>query len=135
MENKKIFDSNVWIGFFAARDLHHKKASTYFKDLAADEVVYITTEIISEVTTVLKIRYGNVAVQTFIEFLFNTDSIVRIPNGLYFDITLHHMLKTTDTKLSFTDLTLVVLSDQFVVKTLDKDLAKILSKNNSRDVI
>ncbi len=131
MEHKKIFDSNIWIGFLAAQDPHHKKASVLFQDLAVDEALYITTEIISEVTTVLKMRYGNGAVQTFIEFMFNTDSIVRIPSGLYFDATLKHMLITTDTKLSFTDLTLVVLSEQFTIKTFDKDLARTLSKSNS----
>ena len=126
MERKELFDANVWIGYFATTDPHHKKAVKIFDELADDDVIYITNEIISEVTTVLSMRYGLEAAKTFVRFLLETNSIIRIPSNHYFDITLNYLLETDNSKLSFTDFTLVVLSEQFHVQTFDKALAKQL---------
>jgi predicted nucleic acid-binding protein len=124
MEGKQIFDSNVWIGYFTTHDPHHKKASALFEKLDSTDTIYITSEIITEVTTVICMRYGLAEAQIFVDFLLHTERVVRIPSGLYFDTALNHFLKLEKTKLSFTDLTLALLSEQFQIHTFDKALAK-----------
>ena len=133
MAGKRIFDSNIWIGFFAADDPLHKKATAYFDALDDDsDAVYITTEIITEVVTVLTLRYGIAAARTFTAFILHTDAVVRIPSALYFDVTLGSVLDATDNALSFTDRTLVVLSEQCSICTLDKALLKRLPRACSK---
>lgn len=126
MTRKQIFDANVWIGFFASNDPHHRKASALFEKLNDDDIIYTTTEIITEIITVLNMRYDVTAAQTFVKFFLHTPNVIRIPSGLYFDTTLNYFLTLKATKLSFADLTLVLLSQQFQVHTFDKVLAKQL---------
>lgn len=126
---KIIFDSNVWIGHFTSADPHHEAAKRLVEAQCDTEPLHITNEIISETATILKIRYNVSAAQLFISFIQNNPAIIRIPPVFYFDITLEKFKESKETELSFTDMSLVVLSKHFTVHTFDVALKKALTKH------
>ena len=121
---KKIFDSNIWIAFFAESDPTHKQAVKIINNLTDDEELFITELIISEIATVLKIRYSQDAMRIFLDHVYNSANIRIISLSEYFHQTIDLAKELNDKKLSFTDMTLLFLSEKYQIETFDKNLKK-----------
>ena len=129
---KVIFDTNVWIASLLKDDSLHEKAAIAIKNAYKENhSVYITEDIIAESISVFK-RLGQLEVaKTFVATVYENRDIEVIKNGNYFEDTVHFFLSSKDTKLSFVDMSLVVLSKKYKVITFDKILKRKLQKTNS----
>ncbi|HMO78224.1 MAG TPA: PIN domain-containing protein [Candidatus Paceibacterota bacterium] len=122
-----IFDSNVWVGYFNLADTTHTQAVKYFKKYSNHTVV-LTEYVLLEVATVLKEKIGYAATNNIISALLQTENIKLLPSSEYFSITLKKFLAFEDKHLSFVDVSLLALADNFKIITFDKKLLAKLNK-------
>jgi len=128
METKSvIFDSNVWIGYFNTEDTTHLQAVAMFKKYNSYTVV-LTEYVLLEVATVLKQKIGYTATNKIIVALLQTENIKLLPSTEYFSATLAAFLEFKDKHLSFVDVSLLALANDFTVITFDKKLAAALKR-------
>ena len=122
---KVIFDTNVWIASLLKDDSLYEKAAIAIKNAYKENrSVCITEDIIAESISVFK-RLGQLeAAKTFVATVYENRDIEVIKNSDYFEDTVHFFLSSKDTKLSFVDMSLVVLSKKYKIVTFDKVLKK-----------
>lgn len=121
-----ILDSNVWIAFLNKNDSNHKKADEIFNKLVNKrEKIIITEYILLEVVTVLSQKVGKKLADQFIEIAGNTKRIEIISSSADFlNDVLAFYLKQKNRNLSFVDYSLLYLSRQYEILTLDKELKR-----------
>ena len=120
-----IFDSNIWIASYVPEDSTHDLAKSILAKHKGQ--FYLTENIISEVITVLKRLKELEGAKEFVRAVLHVPDFVVIPTHLYFNETINYFLKSNDEKLSFTDMSLVVLSKKYKVVTLDKALSEMIN--------
>lgn len=122
METKAIiFDSNVWIGYFNTEDTAHSKAVDYFEKYHKHTVI-LTEYVLLEVATVLKQKIGYAPTNKIITTLLQTENIELLSSSEYFTSTLTQFLTSKDKYLSFVDMSLLCLADDFTIVTFDQKL-------------
>ena len=116
-----IFDTNIWISVYIPTDSTHKRAKEILYGHNAP--FYLTQGIVAEVITVLKNKKQLLGAKTFVNMVYGGDSsFIVIPSSSYYQDTIDFFLNTNDTKLSFVDMSLVVLSKKYRIESFDKAL-------------
>jgi len=123
MVHKAIFDSNIWVALFNEADSTHKKAA---RIMQAQPFIYLPDFILAEAATVLKYKKDFSAAEKYIEFVLNNNDIEILYTSFHFEQFKDAFLDTKQNKLSFIDASLVAMSLEYDVVTLDKELAKII---------
>lgn len=122
-----LFDSNVWIAYFHTTDAQHAKAVAAVGQYSGQTIV-LTEYVLLEIATLLKQKIGPTKTNTIITTLLKTEGIALLPSDNYFSTTLTTFLASKDKYLSFVDVSILVLSDDFTVVTFDKKLKNAISK-------
>lgn len=122
----KIFDTNIWVASYVPTDSTHHAATEILK--SHDDIFYLTEGIVAEIITVLKNHKHIASAKLFIRMIHNTDDFQIIHSLDYYQNTIDYFLNSNDTKLSFVDMSLVVLSKKYKIETFDKSLAAEISK-------
>jgi predicted nucleic acid-binding protein len=118
-----ILDSNIWIAYLNKNDSQHSQAVSVFNKI--EDNILITEYIILEVATVLAMRADKQIADAFIDLVMkNQDIKVLSSSKIFFNKTLGHFLKYKKSNLSFVDISLLALSKNYQVFTLDKELKK-----------
>lgn len=120
MATKTIYDSNIWLASMISNDSLHQKAITVIRENS--NPIVITHDIIAEVITVLKKLKKTEQAKVFVNMVDATRDIELVPSASYYQTTIEYFLNSNDTKLSFVDMSLVVLSTQYIIETFDKSL-------------
>lgn len=122
-----ILDSNVWISYFNQTDTNHKKAVLILAQQTENQII-LTEYILLEISTILKRQLGYLKAQKIITALLQTENIDLILSDQFFEKTLKVFLGQKDQHLSFVDVSLSVLSADFLVETFDKKLKQSIKK-------
>ena len=125
MQNKKILDTSVWIGFLDIANPNHVKSRKIIEDCDFSDV-YITEYVFLEVVTILKQNAGQEKTQKFIEFC--GEYIEFIPSEQFFVQTREIYIELREKKLSFVGASLLYLSSEYEIITNDKMLCKWIEK-------
>ncbi len=120
MENKVIYDSNVWIASMITQDSLHQKAISLISENTLPTL--ISQDIIAEIITVLKRLKKLSQAKTFVDMIYANKEIEILTSTAYYQDTIDYFLSSNDTKLSFVDMSLVVLSQKYQIETFDKAL-------------
>ena len=120
MEDKVIYDSNVWIASMIAQDSLHQKAISLISENTLPTL--ISQDIIAEIITVLKRLKKLSQAKTFVTMIYANKEIEILTSTAYYQDTIDYFLSSDDTKLSFVDMSLVVLSQKYQIETFDKAL-------------
>jgi predicted nucleic acid-binding protein len=119
-----ILDSNIWIARFDADDQTHEKAEKIFAEFDLRDIV-VTEYIVLEVTTILKQKKEHVLAERFLDFLEDFDMVV-LESEEFYTKTKRKFRMLQKNHLSFVDVSLLALSEEYEVVTLDKHLKKLL---------
>lgn len=118
-----VLDSNIWIARLDKKDSQHEKALNLFKNLKSK--ICLPEYIMSEASTVLSQNVSKKSADDFIEkSIFNDEIELLVFNEFDFQKILKTFLKIKNEKLSFVDISLVFLSNEYEIKTFDKELSK-----------
>ena len=121
-----IVDSSVWVALYNEFDSQHRKAlsfSTAFVDVAVAEYVLLET------STLLLSKAGVDVAEKFLEYSLNSAEVTVLyssPEFLQETARLFRGLKNK--RLSFVDISLLLLSESHEVVTFDKALQKAIQK-------
>jgi len=125
-KNKSVlFDSNVWIGLFLQNDSLHRSASRLF-DKYTDREIIVSEYVLLEVVTIIKQHAGYKEAQLVMERLQSSENCRVLPSRFYFTETTRLFSSLQEKHLSFVDVSLVMLSKDFEVVTLDTKLVKAI---------
>ena len=116
----KIFDTNIWIAAYIPSDSTHNLAKDILEKY--DDTIYLTQGIVAEIITVLKNKKHLAGAKRFVKMVYNNADFVILSNDKYYQDTIDYFLSSNDTKLSFVDMSLVVLSQKYQVETFEKAL-------------
>ena len=120
----KFFDSNFWIAYFDRNDSQHNKAVELFKK---ESVFSVTEYCVLETASILSLKRGK---QTAADFLAhiedNADVTVVLSSPVFFDETIKLFQEIKSQKLSFVDVSLLLLSESHDIVTFDKALARAI---------
>ena len=121
---KVILDSSVFIAYLNENDSQHKKALLIFKNLSVESIL-ISEYVLLEVLTVIQNKVSKSQALKFKNFIIEnfSDSILRSDDffGDTFDL-----FGENSGKLSFVDVSLLVLSKKYEVITFDKNLKRAI---------
>ena len=120
MEDKVIYDSNVWIASMITQDSLHQKAISLISENTLPTL--ISQDVIAEIITVLKRLKKLGQAKTFVDMIYANKEIEILTSTAYYQDTIDCFLSSNDTKLSFVDMSLVVLSQKYQIETFDKAL-------------
>ncbi len=128
---KVIIDSSVFIAYFNEGDSQHKKALTIFKTLNAEDIL-ISEYVLLEVLTVIQNKVSKKFAFKLKDFILEyfSESILR--SDIFFDETLS-LFGSQYGKLSFVDVSLIVLSKKYEIITFDKNLKRAISTYAKRN--
>lgn len=124
-----IIDTDVWVAFFVENDSQHAKAVKLFDSFQAKSTkIAIPEYVVIEVVTVLR-RLDPASVSPFMDNIVHNDLFAILPydSELFQDVC-QMVYSELYPKLSFTDLSLVVLSQQYEVTSFDKALVLAMKK-------
>lgn len=122
-----ILDSNVWIGFFYPHDSQHIKARKTFEQVQLP--LLLPEYIVSEVCTVLTRQAGKTVANQFVEEIAdNVDIRVTLTEPFFFRDLLEFYRANPHKGLSFTDISLLLLSRDHTVITFDRKLEQSIKK-------
>ncbi len=119
-----IFDSNIWIAYLNKSDSTHKRAVKLFQETSVEDIL-VTEYLLLEIVTVLKQVRGYKFAQKFIRQVVDAD-ISFLESKNFYPQTLLLFQSLKENKLSFVDVSLLYLSEEYEVKTFDKDLQKMI---------
>ncbi len=123
-----IFDSNIWIGYLDRDDSSHAKCVEIVSK--NKEKVLVPEYVMLEVVTVLVRKRGKEIADKFIDFIINNQDTWLEPSTKDTFIKSLIFFQDNDySSLSFVDQTLLFLSKDYKVITLDKNLSSVLVKN------
>jgi len=103
-----------------AQDSQHQKAVAIIRK--NENILVLTDDIIAEVITVLKRLKKLERAKIFVKMLQATSEIEIVPSSSYYQDTIDFFLDSNDTKLSFVDMSLVVLSKKYRIESFDRAL-------------
>ncbi len=121
-----VVDSSVWVALYNELDNQHQKAvglSASLSDVALPEYVLLET------CTLLLAKAGEDAAEKFLEYSLDSAEVTVLyssPDFVQETVRLFRRLKNR--KLSFVDISLLLLSQSHEVVTFDKALQKAIQK-------
>ena len=124
----KVYDSNVWIALINTNDRCHKKARTQFQNDIAEGVFFLIPEyILLEVVTVLRRISSARHAARFIELIATKNELQLLHNTPQ-EITKVCAIVAQEKypKLSFADISLLILSSAHTVITYDTALKRAI---------
>lgn len=122
-----IFDSNIWIGLYHKEDSLHAKAQKLVQQTLS--LVAIPEYVLIEVCTVLTTRLQKQVANLFLDRIHSSENMIILPNDQNLFYSIHDFFRATDfRKLSFTDISLLYLSQSHTIYTFDKKLASAIKK-------
>jgi predicted nucleic acid-binding protein len=118
-----IIDSSVWVALFLTFDTNHQKAKALIGKIARP--IFVPYSVVAEVTTVLAYKHSKKQADNFIDYINGNRDIILLNNDLNEEL---RFFKTLKKRLSFTDASLMYLSQKLGVSmiTFDKQLARAL---------
>ncbi len=119
----KVLDSNIWIAFLNKKDSQHQKAVKLFDVL--DSKVIIPEYIILEVCSILVLKVNKETADNFLKMIFLNKDVEVLFSDNFLKVADFFISKKIK-KLSFIDIFLLYLSDDYEVLTFDKDLQKAI---------
>jgi predicted nucleic acid-binding protein len=126
-DNAVIFDSNVWIAYFHTTDTYHREAAALVEKYTAQTIV-LTEYVLLEIATLLKQKIGSAKTNVILTTLLQTDGIKLLTSEQFFTPTLTTFVSSKEKHLSFVDVSLLVLSNDFTVITFDKKLTNAIAR-------
>ena len=121
-----ILDSNIWIWYLLEDDSLFEKSKEIIKSIY-NKKIFISDYLISEIITVLLIRWNKGIVDDFLEIIYNNEDVkVIYTSPIIFHEIIKFFKKYNFNKLSFVDQSLLFLSKDFEIITFDKELNKAL---------
>lgn len=122
MASEKIFDSNVWVGFFHKNDTLNARAHAL---IDAHHGVFVMPDFIfAETATVLKRTAGFTFAEKFITLTLQNVDVHILGTGLNFTSFVAAFLGSRKNKLSFTDTSLLSLAREYEIVSFDKELVR-----------
>ena len=119
-----IIDSSVWIALFNERDSQHDKAvskSASFADVALPEYIFLET------CTLLLSKAGRDVTEQFLAYVLDSADVAILHSSPeFFQATARLFRRPTNKKLSFVDVSLLVLAESHDIITFDKTLARAI---------
>ena len=123
-----ILDSCVWIAYFISSDSLHKRALSLANEIEKYEVI-VPEYILLEVVSVLKAQKYHKEAREFAKRIMQTGALLVSDPDLP-EKSLRKCFEKANSKLSFVDSALLVLSKKYEVISFDKALAKRLKKQH-----
>lgn len=126
--NKIILDSCVFIALYNENDEFHNEAISIF-EFYKDNIILVSNYVIQEVTTVLTYKFWKQKADLFIDDIMNSNNILILQSDTFEEMK---FFKTINSKMSFTDISLLYLSikqDSLLI-TFDKQLLNLYKKYN-----
>ncbi len=124
--NKIILDSCVFIALYNESDEFHNEAISIF-EFYKDNIILISNYVIQEVATVLAYKFWKQKADLFIDDIMNSNNILILQSDTFEEMK---FFKSINSKISFTDLSLLYLSikqDSLLI-TFDKQLLNLYKK-------
>jgi len=115
--SETIFDSSVWIAYFSPSETRHSEARKLLEQAA---VIIIPEYVLLEVVTVLRQKKEEELLAGFMSLA--TDAKTYLPADTLGSEVAAEYTKPRYKKLSFVDVSLVLLAKQYNVVTFDKAL-------------
>ena len=124
-----LLDSSVWVSLFLDCDLLHERAVEVFSQI--NSKIYIPYCVVVEVATVLTYKHSKNQANNFLEYVENNNDIVLFENQIFSEID---FFKKIDSKISFTDASLIFLANKMNLRfiTFDKQIIQILKRNKQK---
>lgn len=123
--NKKVYvlDSNVFVWAFYEDDSLHELSIKLLGEIKDSKIV-VPYCVVQEVCSIFAYRFWKQKADDFLNFLLETDNIELVNNDILDEM--HFYLSFQD-KISFTDLSLILISQKFSAEllTFDKQLLKL----------
>ena len=124
-----IFDTNIWVALFNQDDSSHSRARVFFETIANDQTIVLPEQVLVEVVTVLTRKSGKAFADRFVrEVRNNLDVEFIFSDALFLSNTLDYFLAHVAAKLSFVDISLLMLAKTFQVVTFDQTLNRAIEK-------
>lgn len=125
MEARQIIaDSSVWVAYFYDKDSQHTRAVQVLKEESLP--ILVPEYILLETVTILRQKKEELALQKFMLAAMRDDVYLRAGN---LGIEVARLYATSEyKKLSFVDVSLVLLSKENQVITFDRALQTAISK-------
>ncbi|MBM3255901.1 MAG: type II toxin-antitoxin system VapC family toxin [Candidatus Moranbacteria bacterium] len=121
----KVIDSSVWIAFFHEKDSLHQRARKLLGGIAFP--IAVTEYVIMETCTVLSAKSSKKIANMFLaEIVDNEDVRILFSAEDLFWETVRRFERSSGKNLSFVDVSLVCLSDQYQIVTFDEKLKKVI---------
>ncbi len=125
-----VIDSNVWVALYDKADSQHVKAidlSTSFVEVVFPEYVILET------CTVLLTKAGKDVAEQFLAYILDSAEVtILYSSPEFFHATAQLFRLPTSKKLSFVDVSLLMLSEFHEVITFDKNLARVIEAQRKR---
>ncbi|MBI5470180.1 PIN domain-containing protein [Candidatus Kaiserbacteria bacterium] len=128
METSKasiVLDSSVWIAYLHKEDSQHEKAREVVGNIT--DIVLVPEEVLSEVATAFKRLKRDDLAKNFVRRVISGESSLFV-----LDETIVYKIATTflsrSDRLSFTDIALLVLAQEYRVITFDRQLQKAIEQ-------
>lgn len=130
MENKNryVLDSNIFVWAFYELDSLHEESMAILMVIKDNQII-VPYCVVQEVSSILAYKFWKKEADNFLNFLINTESIKLVNNDILDEIDFYISF---DDKISFTDLSLILVAQKYWAEllTFDKQLLKIYNKNN-----
>lgn len=120
-----VLDSCVWIALLNTADIHHGRARTLIKEI--NETVLVPEYVFLEVCNVLVARNKKNIAEEFGNLIESNEDCELIPSSDEFFKHVRDLFRQCPSKkLSFVDVSLLLLGREYAVITFDNELEKYL---------
>ena len=127
-----ILDSSVWIAFFRQDDSLREKAKRTLSGLRGMTIV-VPEYVLVEVATALKRKGYEEAAKKFVAEVMKDGQHTFLPAGEHMAGSTAELFLTRQRDgLSFTDTTLLLLSEKYQIVTFDRGLLKAIKNARTR---
>lgn len=122
-----ILDTNIWYAHLSEEDFRHDRAEKILESLEDD--ILIPEYVLSELCTLLARKKKKEIADRFIDMAENNDRTELLPSSPLFFKDVRDAFKDVESyRLSFVDVSLLLLSRSYTVMTFDQTLYKLLKK-------
>lgn len=126
-----LLDTNILVALFRSSELDHARAKELVEPL---EEFAISDYVLGEILTVLQLREGKAIAEQALDYLTLTKTVLLVRLSQEELEMSCNFFKKQNEDLSFTDVSLLILSRErnYSLATLDKDLIKAAKKHFSK---
>ena len=126
-----LLDTNIIVALFRSSELDHVRAKELIEPL---EEFAISDYVLGEILTVLQLRESKAIAEQALDYLTSTKTVLLVRLSQDELEMSYDFFKKQGENLSFTDVSLLILSRErdYSLATLDKDLIKAAKKHFGR---